>query len=153
MEWKVIAGFENYEASNTGFVRSISRMIERIRNDKVNSYWKEGRIIKGQPDKQGYPTVTINGIKIDNRIENLEWCTSKENINHAYRIGLKKGVQLGKSGFLHHRSIHILSVNQTALIEHGSINECARYFNCHEKTIHNYIKSGNEFHGNLFYRL
>jgi len=32
----------------------------------------------------------INGIKSDNRLENLEWLTSSENQKHAYRNGLKK---------------------------------------------------------------
>jgi hypothetical protein len=33
----------------------------------------------------------INGIKNDNRVENLEWSTSSENRIHAYKIGLQKG--------------------------------------------------------------
>jgi hypothetical protein len=50
----------------------------------------------------------INGNRLDNRLENLEWVTRSENIKHSYRSLGRVNATQGKFGALHHNALAVI---------------------------------------------
>jgi len=71
-----------------------------------------------------------NGIKENNNVSNLEWCTPSENLKHAFKIGLKS--QVGEKN-----SRSKLKTNQIVYIRKSKLKqrELAERFNVDQTTI------------------
>lgn len=105
--WKVIQEFPNYAVSNHGGVKRLvspfrtpGGIIKRRLN--LSGYWEVtlkhgdkrrrrqiGRLVALaflQPDPERDETNHKNGIRHDDRLENLEWVTHRENMIHAYHV-------------------------------------------------------------------
>ena len=113
--WEEIKGFEGYyQISNYGQVKRLKNGSEYIRklslthdgylkvrlvcNDKDTTKRVHRLVAEtfiDNPDNK--PTVNHkDGNKLNNHVDNLEWATRHEQLQHAYDLGLKKPVHTNR---------------------------------------------------------
>lgn len=117
--WEFIEGYDHkYLVSDRGRVLSLATENPRILNeiiDKRGGYYyvrlSKGKAINNEyvhrlvakafiPNPNNYPIINHkNEIRVDNRVENLEWCTNQYNIaysSHKLRKPSKKSTNTGE---------------------------------------------------------
>ena len=190
--WKPVKGFEGlYEVSNKGNVRSLDRhlmwgkgyclfkgkpkkphltptgyLITTLsNNNKVKMHYIHRLVAEAFiPNPNNLPCVDhINTIKTDNRVENLRWCTCKENANNPLtreHINIKirskevieKMLATRRKNQSYHCEIPVYYIDeQGKKISFKSIREAARKIGCSPSAITKALKENRPVCGIQLY--
>jgi hypothetical protein len=151
--YKEIEGHKDYYISNLGNVKTTGRVVpfykggtkkypERILKQQKHRYaiieidrkkMLVHRLVAKHfipnPDKKECVNHK-NGNKLDNRVENLEWATHTENINHAYKNGLIQ------------KANHKQVIDKITGIKYNSIKDYGKTTNLSQYQLYNRLKRG-----------
>lgn len=140
---KIIPGFPRYSATEDGRIWShirskfLSPAINKEGYAYVNLFNEHGRHTKTVHRLIMYTYMWlselqinhINGIKADNRLSNLEYCTQSGNQLHRYRVLWKLMSEETKSkiGKSHAKQVYQMSIEGRVLREWASTREASRH--------------------------
>lgn len=130
--WKDIPGYEGfYQASSLGRIRAVKRQFLKpsvshngylfvaLYKNGIKKSKRINRLIAETfiSNPENKPLVNHkNGIKTDNRAENLEWVTDSENKIHSYRILKNPHPMLGRTGEKNPNSKPVLQMKSNVII-------------------------------------
>lgn len=77
-----------------------------------------------------------NGVKDDNRVVNLEWCTGSENVKHAYATGIRK--PSGGRGTI--RPVRVTELNTV----YPNLHECAKAIGSNSGNLSHYLHENKD---------
>jgi hypothetical protein len=128
------------QISNRGYLRTSFNLDKKYIKKSIHRLVAELFI----PNPNDLPQVNHkNGIKTDNRVENLEWITISDNIKHSYseldriRKGAK-GELSGKSK-LTDEIVNYVRMNHIPYSRQFSLEKMAKQFNVNPSTLHSVI--------------
>jgi hypothetical protein len=152
--WKPI-GQSGYEVSEDGEVRRGGRLLRQWRNDRgymlvrlsgPRRVERVHRLVASAfvPNPQNKPFVNhLNCIRDSNHFSNLEWCTQKENLDHASRLG-----RMQKSYWIGRRSPNaslawdqVVQIRERYAFGGVSWETLGREFNVSKKTVGNIVSN------------
>lgn len=154
----IINEFNNYAISNLGNIKNIKKnklltpyfdkksgyLIYTFCQNSIKKTFKIHRLVALYfiPNPNNLPYINhIDGDKTNNRVENLEWCTAKENDDHARRNGLKN----------QEKPVVAINITTGDSVTFKSVTEAGALLGINKGTISKILKGKrNQTHGYKF---